>query len=192
MTLEEIPITKLKRNEANPRVIKGAKLEKLKESIKEFPEMLKIRPIVVDENYMILGGNMRFQACKELGLQKTYVVKAEGLTDSQRKEFIVKDNVAFGEWDFDILQKWDEVELESWGMETWFIEDEPDYGVLDDEETDAEIEEMQKEVKKAVLIDFKPEDYREALDMIKKARTEGKYVGGILLQGIKNMYDAEN
>ena len=93
---KQIKINQVKTNPNNPRIIKNDKFEKLVTSIKEFPEMLKLRPIVVDENMMVLGGNMRLKASKDAGLKEVWIEIAEGLTEEQKKEFIVKDNVAPG------------------------------------------------------------------------------------------------
>tara|TARA_R110002153_G_scaffold84856_2_gene212030 strand:+ start:228 stop:569 length:342 start_codon:yes stop_codon:yes gene_type:complete len=101
----KLEINKLKPNQNNPRVIKDDKFKKLVKSIKEFPEMLELRPIVVDKDMTILGGNMRHKACIEAGLKEVYVKIAKGLTEEQKQEFIVKDNVGFGEWEWDILAK---------------------------------------------------------------------------------------
>lgn len=109
-------LSDIRLNPDNPRKIKQAKMAKLIKSIKDFPEMMKIRPIVVDETGMILGGNMRYQALKKMGIKETEVTIAEGLTDAQKREFIIKDNSEFGEWDFDMLLGWDEP-LEDWGLE---------------------------------------------------------------------------
>jgi len=116
--MELVKINKVKANETNPRLIKDSKFKKLVTSIKEFPEMLKLRPIVVNKDMVVLGGNMRLKACKEAGLKEVYVLKADDLTEEQQKEFIVKDNVGFGEWDWDILaNEWDVDLLEEWGLE---------------------------------------------------------------------------
>ena len=109
MNFEIIDIHKVKLNENNPRLIKDDKFKKLVTSIKEFPQMLKIRPIVVDENLVALGGNMRLMACKELGLKEVPIIRANELTEEQKREFIIKDNVGFGQWDYDKLaNEWDE------------------------------------------------------------------------------------
>ena len=114
---ELIKLYKIKGNPRNPRIIKNDKFKKLVKSIKDFPEMLKLRPIVVDENLMILGGNMRWKASKDAGLKEVWIEIAEGLTEEQKEEFIVKDNVGFGEWDFDILaNEWDIDKLDEWGV----------------------------------------------------------------------------
>ena len=118
--MELVKISKVKPNETNPRLIKDSKFKKLVKSIKEFPEMLKLRPIVVNKDMVVLGGNMRLKACKEAGLKDVWILKADNLTEEQQKEFIVKDNVGFGEWDWDILaNQWDSVQLEDWGMDNW-------------------------------------------------------------------------
>ena len=122
---QQVKISKVKGNPDNPRIIKNDKFKKLVKSIQEFPEMLKLRPIVVDENFMVLGGNMRLKASKEAGLSEVWIDIAEGLTEEQKKEFIVKDNVGFGEWEWDILaNQWDSVQLAEWGLDVWQNEDD--------------------------------------------------------------------
>ena len=115
-------ITKLKGNPSNPRVLRDDKFAKLKKSIEEFPDMLNKRPIVAvtdkDGKLMVLGGNMRLRACQELGLKEVPVILADDWTEEQRREFIVKDNVGYGEWDWDTLSnEWDAGDLESWGLD---------------------------------------------------------------------------
>ena len=113
-----VKINSIKTNPKNPRLIKDDKFKKLVKSIQEFPQMLELRPIVVDENNIILGGNMRYKACIEAGLKEIYILKAEDLTEQQKDEFIVKDNVGFGEWDWDILaNEWDTEKLQDWGLD---------------------------------------------------------------------------
>ena len=122
---QQVKISKLKGNPSNPRIIKNDKFKKLVKSIQEFPEMLKLRPIVVDEGFMVLGGNMRLKASKEAGLSEVWIDIAEGLTEDQKKEFIVKDNVGFGEWEWDILaNEWDSSKLTEWGLDVWLNEDD--------------------------------------------------------------------
>tara|TARA_R100001594_G_scaffold81562_1_gene116082 strand:- start:3222 stop:3959 length:738 start_codon:yes stop_codon:yes gene_type:complete len=117
---KQILISKIQGNPNNPRIIKNDKFKKLVKSIKEFPEMLKLRPIVVDENMMVLGGNMRLKASKDAGLKEVWIDIAEGLTEEQKQEFIVKDNVGFGEWEWDMLaNEWDSVQLADWGLDVW-------------------------------------------------------------------------
>jgi len=117
---QQVKISKVKGNPNNPRIIKNDKFKKLVKSIQEFPEMLKLRPIVVDEDFIVLGGNMRLKASKEAGLKEVWIEVAEGLTEEQKKEFIVKDNVGFGEWEWDMLaNEWDSVQLAEWGLDVW-------------------------------------------------------------------------
>jgi ParB-like chromosome segregation protein Spo0J len=114
----ESKITEIKANPNNPRIIKDDKSKKLVKSIQEFPEMLKLRPIVVNDDMVVLGGNMRLKACKEAGLKTIPIIKASLLTEQQQKEFIVKDNVGYGEWDWDDLaNNWDAEQLTDWGLD---------------------------------------------------------------------------
>ena len=128
---QQVKLSKVKGNPSNPRIIKNDKFKKLVKSIKEFPEMLKLRPIVVDEEMMVLGGNMRLKASKEAGLKEVWIEVAEGLTEEQKKEFIVKDNVGFGEWEWDMLaNEWDSVQLADWGLDVWEnIDDKEDENI---------------------------------------------------------------
>jgi DNA modification methylase len=117
MKIETIAISKIKLNPNNPRLIKDDKFTKLVQSIKDFPEMLNIRPIVVNDDMIILGGNMRFKACKEAGLKEVPIIKASGLSAEKQREFLIKDNISGGEWDWTLLQEWDALELENWGLD---------------------------------------------------------------------------
>jgi len=131
MKTEMVKISEVKNNPNNPRVIKDDKFEKLVRSIKEFPKMLEIRPIVVNDDMIVLGGNMRLKACKEAGLKEVPIIKASDLTEEEQKQFIIKDNVSGGEWDWEMLSnEWDVEQLEDWGL------DVPDFEV--DEVLEAE------------------------------------------------------
>lgn len=113
----------IKSNPNNPRIIKDERFEKLKKSIKEFPKMMALRPMVINQDNIVLGGNMRLKALKELGykdLPEEWIKRAEDLTDEEARRFIIADNVGFGEHDWDILaNEWDSVELEDWGLDAW-------------------------------------------------------------------------
>lgn len=123
--IQKVKIDSIFENPENPRTINKIKFKKLVKSVREFPEMLKLRPIVVNKDNVILGGNMRYKACKELGLKEVYIIQATDLDDKQAQEFIVKDNVGFGEWDWDILANdWDVKELEDWGLDGFPFEEE--------------------------------------------------------------------
>jgi ParB-like chromosome segregation protein Spo0J len=117
MKITTVKINEIKLNPNNPRLIKDDKFAKLVQSIKDFPEMLNIRPIVVNDDMIILGGNMRFKACKEAGLKEVPIIKASGLSTDKQREFLIKDNVSGGEWDWQLLQEWDTNELENWGLD---------------------------------------------------------------------------
>ncbi len=142
----------IKPNPNNPRIIKDDKFKKLVQSIKDFPEMLELRPIVVDSDMVVLGGNMRLKALNEIGVEEIPVLMAEDLTEEQKRQFIIKDNVGFGEWDWDLLgNEWNETELNDWGLDVW----QPDEIELDAEEDDyQEPEEMQVDVVLGDLIEI--------------------------------------
>lgn len=113
-----VGISEIKPNPQNPRVLNDGKFKKLVSSIKEFPKMMEIRPVVVDENNIILGGNMRYKACQKAGLKTIPIIRVEDLTQQQKEEFIIKDNLSYGEWDFDILSnEWDKEFLLDWGLD---------------------------------------------------------------------------
>jgi ParB-like chromosome segregation protein Spo0J len=102
MEIKTVKLSEVKSNPNNPRIIKDDKFSKLVKSIQEFPKMLEIRPIVVNSDMIVLGGNMRLKACKEAGLKEVPVIFAHDLTEEEQKQFIIKDNVGFGEWDYDL------------------------------------------------------------------------------------------
>lgn len=114
-------LTDIKLNPNNPRLVKDDKFKKLCKSLQEFPQMMELRPIVVDANGVILGGNMRYQALKANGMkeiQDEWVKRADELTEEQKREFVIKDNVGFGEWDWDVLaNEWDDLPLGDWGLD---------------------------------------------------------------------------
>ena len=116
--MERVNIKKVLPNPDNPRFIKDYKFEKLVKSIKEFPQMLDLRPIVVNQDMIVLGGNMRLKACEEAGLTEVPIIFADNLTPEQEKEFIIKDNSSFGEWDWDLLaNEWTTDNLQDWGID---------------------------------------------------------------------------
>lgn len=131
-------LSTIKSNPNNPRIIKDEKFKKLCESIKALPKMMELRPIVVDENNIVQGGNMRLKALNELGykdIPDSWVKQAKDFTEEELKEFIIKDNVGFGEWDWDALaNNWDVEKLEEWGLDipNFKIEDEKELKDLSD------------------------------------------------------------
>jgi len=138
MKITTVKINEIKLNPNNPRLIKDDKFAKLVQSIKDFPEMLNIRPIVVNDDMVILGGNMRFKACKEAGLKEVPIIKASGLSEEKQREFLIKDNISGGEWDWGLLQEWDNEELENWGLDIPKKENKTDGEIYFSEEIDFE------------------------------------------------------
>lgn len=125
MKIQVVPISQVVPNSQNPRIVNKAKFEKLKKSIQDFPEMLNLRPLILNKDNVILGGNMRYKAIVELGYSEVPIIRAEDLTERQAQEFIIKDNLSFGDWDWDILaNEWDSVELGEWGLDVWQNEDD--------------------------------------------------------------------
>ena len=184
--IEKVKLSEVKSNPNNPRLIKDEKFKKLVKSIQEFPKMLEIRPIVVNEDMIVLGGNMRLKACKEAGLKEIPIIKASDLTEEQQKQFIIKDNVGFGDWDWDILvNDWQSQELKEWGLDVWQPETEVDYSILDEEDVSEQLEEMTSGVKKAIQIEFEPDHYDEAYQLVKFWRDQDAYVGKMILDFLK-------
>jgi len=143
MTIETVKISEIKPNPNNPRVVKDDKFKKLVKSIKDFPQMLNIRPIVVNDDMIVLGGNMRLKACKEAGLSELPIIKASQLTEEQQREFIIKDNLGYGEWDWQMIAaEWNAEQLTEWGM------DVPDF------KTEAEAQEDYYEMPEQVTTDI--------------------------------------
>ena len=129
MNIEWVKTKDIHANENNPRILKDDKFKKLVKSIKDFPEMLEIRPIVVNNEMMVLGGNMRLRAIQEIGLKEVPIIKAENLTEEQQREFLIKDNVGFGEWDWDALANdWDYKELVDWALDVPKMLDPEQFG----------------------------------------------------------------
>ena len=119
MKTQQVPISQVQIDPHNPRILSKEKFEKLKTSIQEFPEMLKVRPLVVADGYVI-GGNMRLLAMKDLGYREVYIIDVTDWTKTQRDEFMIKDNVSFGEWDWDMLgNEWNTIEIAEWGLDVW-------------------------------------------------------------------------
>lgn len=128
--IKKVKISEVKPNPNNPRLIKDDKFKKLVKSIQEFPDMLNVRPIVVNKDMIVLGGNMRLKAIKEAGHTEV-AIEIVDWTEQQQKEFIVKDNVGYGEWDWDDLaNNWDAQELTDWGLDIPNFTTEPNLDEL--------------------------------------------------------------
>jgi site-specific DNA-methyltransferase (adenine-specific) len=147
MEIKTVKLSEVKSNPNNPRIIKDDKFGKLVKSIKEFPKMLEIRPIVVNADMIVLGGNMRLKACKEAGLKEVPVIFADDLTEEEQKQFIIKDNVGFGEWDWDMIaNEWDAAEIQDWGL------DIPEFSIKEELEADEDDYEMPDEVQTDIVL----------------------------------------
>jgi DNA modification methylase len=139
-------ISEVKLNPNNPRLIKDDKFKKLVQSIKDFPEMLSIRPIVVNQDMIILGGNMRFRACKEAGIKEIPVIVTD-LSEDKQREFLIKDNTSGGEWDWDMIaNEWDSDELEAWGL------DLPVFDIKDEGTAEEDNYEVPDEIKTDIVL----------------------------------------
>jgi len=174
MKTEKVKIEKVRLSANNPRVIKNDKFKKLVKSIKDFPDMLKLRPIVVDETMTVLGGNMRLRACLEAGLKEVYIIKASDFTDEQKKEFVIKDNSSFGEWDWDLLaNEWNIDELDAWGLDlpkVYFEEDnEPEF---DEDELAMNLDSYINGAIKQVVLYYPQEDYEKLIDSFEQLRNK--------------------
>jgi len=163
---EKVKISEVKLNPSNPRIIKDDKFNKLVQSIKDFPQMLHIRPIVVDADMVVLGGNMRLKACKEAGLKEVFVIKASYLTEDQKKEFIIKDNIGYGEWDWEQLKEWDGEVLEAWGL------DVPEFGEIEDIDYSKKNKELDlndfENQKYTIKLEFTEDDYNLVKDKLQE------------------------
>ncbi len=147
MEIQIVKLSEIKSNPNNPRIIKDDKFRKLVKSIQEFPKMLEIRPVVVNADMIVLGGNMRLKACKEAGLKDVPVIFADDLTEDEQKQFIIKDNVGFGEWDWDMIaNEWDAEEVEEWGL------DIPEFSINEELEAEEDDYEMPEQVQTDIVI----------------------------------------
>ena len=188
--MKKIALSKVKPNPENPRVITEEKFGELKQSLIDAPWMIELRPLTVDEDYMLLGGNMRLRALTEIGYKDVPVQVAKGLTDEQKREFIIKDNISSGSWDWDMLgNTWDAVQLREWGLHVWTPEVDVDYSILDTEEfsgLDERVEEIVDATTKAIQINFLLADFDEAYNLIKVAKEEGFDVATAVLELLRN------
>ena len=167
-----VDISKVKYNPKNPRIIKDYKFKKLVKSLKDFPEMLEKRPIVVDEDMIVLGGNMRLKACHAAGFSTVHILVAEGWTDEQKDEFIIKDNGSFGEWDWDILaNEWNPSQINDWGLDLpkVYFEDEEE-PQLDKDIFDQELDTYINAKIKQITLYFNSDEYEKAIEDLEKIR----------------------
>lgn len=200
-------INEVKLNPKNPRTIRDHKFKKLVKSIKDFPEMLEMRPLVVDEDMVILGGNMRFKALCEAGITKVSIIQPVGLSKEQKDEFMIKDNASYGEWDWDgLANSFDDVKLGDWGLDVWqpndaiysveATDEDEDYDCDGDEIAEvgsgAEPKDRNVEPKKVIQIEFQIGDYNEAFGLVNLLRSKKVNIGEVLIQTMKKMIENEN
>lgn len=184
---KKVNISDIKPNDNNPRFITDAKFKKLVKSIKDFPEMLETRPLVIDEDFIVLGGNMRLKALKSAGVFEVPVYQVKGWTKQKKQEFIIKDNIGYGQWDWDSLSNgWDENLLNDWALDIPEFNKDVDYSILDDYDLNEDLEDLKNGVKKAIQIPFDTEHYEEAFELVKYWREHKAYVGMMLIDKLKS------
>jgi|TARA_R100000482_G_C5106895_1_gene138467 ParB-like chromosome segregation protein Spo0J len=170
--IKKVKISEVKKNPANPRLIKDYKYSKLVKSLKDFPQMLELRPIVVDKDMVILGGNMRYRASVDAGLNEVWIKIADNLTEKQKKEFIIKDNTSFGEWDWDLLaNEWNPGQINDWGLDLpkVYFEDEEE-PQLDKDIFDHELDTYINAKIKQITLFFNSEEYEKAVKDLETIR----------------------
>lgn len=183
--VKKVKISEVKKNPDNPRLIKDYKYSKLVKSLKDFPQMLELRPIVVDKDMVILGGNMRYRASVDAGLNEVWIKIADNLTEKQKKEFIIKDNSNFGEWDWDMLaNEWDIQSLNDWGLDlpaVYFDNDEePEF---DQEELDEDLDKYINNNIKQIVLYYNTEDYETMQEKLEKLKqSEGVEDNSLLIK----------
>ena len=170
-------VSKLKLNPDNPRVIKDDKFTKLCQSITEFPKMMEIRPMVVDNDYMVLGGNQRLKAIKELGMKEvpdTWVKQFKDLTDEEKKEFIIKDNIGYGSWEYnDLSENWEQTDLEHWGV------DLPEWDDYSEKNKEIDVNDFDNEM--VINLKYNESDYFKVKDQLSKIAATPEQAVWILL-----------
>jgi ParB-like chromosome segregation protein Spo0J len=174
----------------NPRFIKDDRYKKLVKSLEDNPEMLGARELIVypyDNNFVIIAGNMRYKACLEIGLKEIPCkILPVSYTVDQLKAITIKDNISYGNDDFDALaNEWDVEDLEDWGLDVPQIISDIDYSILDDEDVSEQLSDMTNGVKKAIQIEFESEHYEEAFELVKFWRDKKAYVGGMIMEYLK-------
>jgi hypothetical protein len=155
-------VSQIKPNPNNPRLIKDDKFKKLVQSIKDFPDMLNKRPIVVNKDMIVLGGNMRLKACIEAGMKEVPVIVADW-SEEQQREFIIKDNVSGGEWDWDVLaNEWDAKQVADWGL------DISDFSKQDFSDKNEEIDIDSLDSQMIIKLQYTEEEYNLVRDQLAK------------------------
>ena len=167
--MEIVKISAIKANSKNPRVIKDDKFRKLVQSIREFPDMLNKRPLIcftdVDGKYVVLGGNMRLKAAIEVGLKELPILLADDWTQEQRDEFLIKDNVGFGEWDWDQLaNEWDPEKLNEWNVGVWQSDNLSNENIYNGQNPDLELDKFLNSELKRMFFVYDNETYLKVVN----------------------------
>ena len=172
MKIEKVKISQVKNNPNNPRVIKNDDFRKLVKSIKEAPWMLQLRSIIVNDDNVVLGGNQRLRACREAGLKEIYIIRASSLTEEQQREFTIKDNSSYGEWDWDMLaNEFETDELSDWGLRLPKIYfDDDDDPVIDQDNFAKAMDTYINAKVKQITLFFNSDDYEKAIDNLEIIR----------------------
>jgi len=173
MERKKVRIETVKLDPSNPRSITKEKFDELKKSIKDFPEMEVVKPLIIADDFVI-GGNMRLLAYKDLGYREVHVIDVTAWTQAKRDEFMIKDNTHFGSWNYDMLaNEWDNLPLTEWGVAVW----------------DTEVEELKEEAPPSFLrginIDFIMDDYDVANELVGALKKSDTYIGAIVLEALR-------
>ena len=176
MERKKVRIETVKLDPSNPRSITKEKFEELKKSIKDFPEMEVVKPLIIADDFVI-GGNMRLLAYKDLGYREVHVIDVTAWSQAKRDEFMIKDNTHFGSWNYDMLaNEWDNLPLTEWGVAVW----------------DTELEELKEEAPPSFLrginIDFVDDDYDVANELVGALKKSDTYVGAIVLEALRKEF----
>lgn len=176
MERKRVQIETVKLDPSNPRSITKEKFEELKKSIKDFPEMEVVKPLIIADDFVI-GGNMRLLAYKDLGYREVHVIDVTAWSQAKRDEFMIKDNTHFGSWNYDMLaNEWDTLPLTEWGVAVW----------------DTEVEELKEEAPPSFLrginIDFVDDDYDVANELVGALKKSDTYVGAIVLEALRKEF----
>jgi hypothetical protein len=189
MIIEKVNIKDVVLNPNNPRIIKDEKFKKLIKSIKDFPEMLEVRPIVVDDDMVVLGGNMRLKACQSAGLTEVPIIKFSNIPEEKKKEFVVKDNVGYGEWDYSALTNWDKEllkdSLDDWEITSIFGIGEDDYEDKVKDKLKDNVVNVDDYIKQNIfflneyMLEFEDEDIKKAVRNLQDITTKEHFLQDI-------------
>ena len=181
----KINVSKIKNSNYNPRVIDTYKYESLKKSLLDMPEMLEVRPIIIDEENNIIAGNMRYRACIDLGYVEVWVKQVIDFSEAQKKELMIKDNISYGEWDDEVL----EINFNTDLVNDWLGKEVIDYSALLYDDISNEINQLHDNIKKSVHIKING-DFQKALELEKHFKERKIYIGGLLIDKLKEVKKA--